>query len=391
MIDVFKNSRVAIIGGGRVCKDILTIVLNPSFSDLGWHIVGVADLNEREKGLIYAKKNGIYTTDSYQDLFLRGQVDYLIELTGDNELLQSLRRRKPRGVRLIDHFEAVSLWDYLQIETKKRNIKGQLRDIIREDVGLSGPLHTLIEETFTNYTTELSGIISNRTSHLQDVERKLVRRERILSQIIQGSAVPIFVIDKNHVVTHWNKALEVLTGHRAVDLIGTTDHWKAFYAEDQPCLADFIVDKVSKSRIQRYYGKRLRPFSLLKGSYQAEDFFHSLGSSGKSLYFTAAPIRGVDGKIQGAIETLWDMTNERAAKQMLEGLVALQESVLDAIPTAVLVLRRRKIEFANDAVESIFGWSPGELIGKTTSVLYRSEEEYREIGEVFYKALETQR
>jgi len=391
MIDLFKKSKIAIVGGGRVCNDILNILSDPGFTDLETVIVGVADLNERARGLLYAKSRGIYTTTDYHDLFTRGTFDFLIEITGDNDLLRSLRRQKPRGVRLIDHFEAVSLWDFLQIESKKRNIKNSLKKVITSNLVLKEDALVSVEDLVDKYSKALGGIIRDRTGHLQAVERKLVRRERVLSQIIQGSAIPMFVIDNNHIITHWNKALEVLTGHSAENLIGTTDQWKAFYQEDQPCLADFIVDKVSRDRIQRYYGSRLRLFSLLKGAYQAEDYFPHLGANGKWLYFTAAPIRGLDGKIQGAIETLWDISAERQAKQVLEDLVALEESILDAIPTAVLVLRHRKIEFANNAAESVFGWKPSELIGKSTRILYRNEEEYRQIGLLLYEALKRNR
>ncbi|MCK9275120.1 MAG: PAS domain S-box protein [Syntrophales bacterium] len=387
MVEIFKKSRIAIVGGGRVCKDILKIILNPDFSYLETEITGVADLDENAKGLAYAKKRKIFTTSDYLDLFDHSSFDILIELTGNNDFLQILRRQKPHGVRLIDHFEAVSLWDFLQIANKKLTHRKSLKKTLAEEFHLKDDVIASVESKFTEFSKDLAGIISDRTRHIQAVEKKLVRRERILSQIIQGSAVPVFVIDTNHNVTHWNKALEMLTGHTASDLIGTRDHWKAFYSEDQPCMADFVVDGISRKRIERYYGKRLRPLTFLKGAYQAEDFFPTLGVSGRWLYFTAAPIRTIDGRIQGAIETLWDVTEERQAKQMLENLVALEKSILDAIPTAVLVLRRRKIEFANDAVEPVFGWKPDELIGKSTRILYRNNSEYNEIGELFYGAL----
>jgi PAS domain S-box-containing protein/putative nucleotidyltransferase with HDIG domain len=70
-----------------------------------------------------------------------------------------------------------------------------------------------------------------------------------------------------------------------------------------------------------------------------------------------------------------------------EGLMA---SILEAIPYAVISLRERRIIFANKNVEAIFGWKPEELIGKSTKVLYRSEEEYEEIGRRFYSVLEKQ-
>jgi PAS domain S-box-containing protein/putative nucleotidyltransferase with HDIG domain len=53
-------------------------------------------------------------------------------------------------------------------------------------------------------------------------------------------------------------------------------------------------------------------------------------------------------------------------------------------------LRNRTVFFANQAVEEVFGWKPAELIGQSTRVLYRNDEEYEEIGRHFYPLLESQ-
>jgi len=63
---------------------------------------------------------------------------------------------------------------------------------------------------------------------------------------------------------------------------------------------------------------------------------------------------------------------------------------LSAIPHAVIGLHERRIIFTNNAVESVFGWKPEELIGKKTRILYRSDKEYEEIGRHFYHALKRQ-
>jgi PAS domain S-box-containing protein len=70
---------------------------------------------------------------------------------------------------------------------------------------------------------------------------------------------------------------------------------------------------------------------------------------------------------------------------------AILSSILDSIPHAVIGLRDRHIIFANHAVESVFGWKPEELIGKTTRILYRSDEEHEEIAGYAYPVLEKER
>ena len=69
---------------------------------------------------------------------------------------------------------------------------------------------------------------------------------------------------------------------------------------------------------------------------------------------------------------------------------SLKLSILSAIPHAVVGLKEREIVFANKSVESVFGWKPEELIGKNTRILYRSDKEYKEIGQKFYSRLKEQ-
>ncbi|MDQ5985318.1 MAG: Sensor histidine kinase RcsC [Syntrophus sp. SKADARSKE-3] len=59
----------------------------------------------------------------------------------------------------------------------------------------------------------------------------------------------------------------------------------------------------------------------------------------------------------------------------------LLTSLLNAVPHAVLGFRDNKIIFANGAVEAVFGWKPGTLIGKTSGFLYDSDLAFDAIGQ----------
>ncbi|MBP1748627.1 MAG: signal transduction histidine kinase [Deltaproteobacteria bacterium] len=86
-----------------------------------------------------------------------------------------------------------------------------------------------------------------------------------------------------------------------------------------------------------------------------------------------------------------DITEYKTAKISLQDFDALKASILDAIPQAVVGLENRRINFANTAVEEVFGWKPEELIGKSVTLFYRNEEEAEDIGRHFYSTLEHQR
>ncbi len=154
-------------------------------------------------------------------------------------------------------------------------------------------------------------IAKERAEHLETMKKEFQERERTLLQIVQGSTIPTFVINKDHIVTHWNISLERLTGYKAHDFIGTKKHWKAFYNGEKPIMADLIVDDVKEGEIKRYYGETGRKSPFIEGAYEAESFFSHIGEGGRWLYFTAAPIKGPEGEIIGAIETLWDRTDSK--------------------------------------------------------------------------------
>lgn len=86
-----------------------------------------------------------------------------------------------------------------------------------------------------------------------------------------------------------------------------------------------------------------------------------------------------------------DITEQKEAKESLQELDALKASILDAIPQAVVGLQNRQINFANTAVEEVFGWQPEDLIGKSVTVFYRDEKEAEEVARCFYTTLEHQR
>jgi len=138
-----------------------------------------------------------------------------------------------------------------------------------------------------------------------------------LSKIINGSAIPLFVINKEHKVTHWNTALEALTGWKSQDVIGTDDHWQAFYSEKRPAMADLIVNGASTEEIEVYYRDKYKKSVLIEGAYEAEDFFPALGRKGRWLHFTASPIRDENSQIIGAIETLIDTTERKVLENNL--------------------------------------------------------------------------
>ncbi|MCL6484096.1 MAG: PAS domain-containing protein, partial [Janthinobacterium lividum] len=138
-----------------------------------------------------------------------------------------------------------------------------------------------------------------------------------LSAFFDGHPVATFAINTDHVVTHWNSACEQLLGFSAAEMVGTRDHWKAFYPQPRACLADLLVaDNIAFGENELYLGK-LQRSSVIPGAYEAEDYFADIGQNGHWLHFTAAPLRDRQGRLVGAIETLCDVSERRLAELAL--------------------------------------------------------------------------
>ncbi len=140
--------------------------------------------------------------------------------------------------------------------------------------------------------------------------------QQSLQSIIGSSPIPAFIIGKDHLIIYWNKALEELSGIKAKEVVGTGQQWRAFYKTARPCMADLLVDKYQKKIPQWYSGKYIKS-KLIKGAYEATDFFPELGKRGKWLRFTTAVIRNSKRLVIGAVETLEDITQAKRAEEAL--------------------------------------------------------------------------
>jgi transcriptional regulator with PAS, ATPase and Fis domain len=154
---------------------------------------------------------------------------------------------------------------------------------------------------------------------------------RICENMVENCAVAIFVIDSKHHVIHWNRACEELTGIRAADILGTPNHWKAFYDQERPTLSDLIIDNDQEKMGDLYsvHG----PSLLIPHGLHAEGWYPNVGSKKRYLIFDASPIYQEDGTILGVVETLQDITVLKLMEEEKERLNVELKDALNQIKT----------------------------------------------------------
>jgi PAS domain S-box-containing protein len=80
-----------------------------------------------------------------------------------------------------------------------------------------------------------------------------------------------------------------------------------------------------------------------------------------------------------------DLTERRIAEKKLIKQKKLFEAMFHTISDGVIITNtRRDIQLANKSVEHIFGYTPEELLGKSTGMLYADRDRYHEAGEMVF-------
>lgn len=137
--------------------------------------------------------------------------------------------------------------------------------------------------------------------------------------LMEHMVVPTFVLDAQCRVIIWNKACERLTGVMASEVLGTREHWRAYYDEPRPCLADLIAQGRT-AEIDSLYVQHDEPTSTNLGIH-AENWC-VMPQVGARLYLAidAGPIYDKAGKLVAVVETLRDMTAQKEAQLALQRL-----------------------------------------------------------------------
>jgi diguanylate cyclase (GGDEF)-like protein/PAS domain S-box-containing protein len=161
--------------------------------------------------------------------------------------------------------------------------------------------------------------------------------------------VPTFALDATGKVILWNPACERLTAMSAEDVIGTRNHWRAFYGVERPCLADLVVRGELDGIDQLYPIYHQTPENTL--GIHAENWC-VMPLLGTRLYLEidVGIIHDDQGKLIAVVETLRDMTLRQSAENRLRTL-------FDQSPDPVWIIENGMFVECNEAAVTMLGYS----------------------------------
>jgi diguanylate cyclase (GGDEF)-like protein/PAS domain S-box-containing protein len=175
--------------------------------------------------------------------------------------------------------------------------------------------------------------------------------EPLLSQLV----TPTFVLDSEGKVLIWNKACERLTDVMANEVIGTKDHWKAFYDEQRDCLADLVI----KGKTEELHELYTTHSDTNEFGFHVENWCEIPNIPGHFyLAINTGAIHNDKGELIAVVTTIRDISEQKRAQENLHRL--MQDHVT---PTFVLDAKGEVIIW-NKACEKLTHVKADDVIGK---------------------------
>ena len=162
---------------------------------------------------------------------------------------------------------------------------------------------------------------------LSENRHALAISEKRLSDIINFLPDATFAIDSKGVIITWNKAIEEMTGCPASDMVGKGNYEYAipFYGKRIPILIDYILSDLPN--IEDRYNSIIRDGNKLS----AETSYPKLKGRPMIAWGIATPLYNEYGKVNGAIESIRDITLQKENEVKLKRSEEVYRSVIENI------------------------------------------------------------
>jgi len=268
-------------------------------------------------------------------------------------------------------FHTLEDWETFQSRMAEVGFARDLEVVFQRHSGEPVPvlLTGIVRRDREGQVTGYEGIVKDITER-KGSELQVLREKKTTEGILEGLPLPTFVIDRQHRITHWNRACEKLTGHLREKMVGTYSYWLPFYSHEGPAKASPVVEQHFKALETFSGGKRLKRFPDLPVAFEAYEYFPDFRGSERYFYNTCSPICDEEGQIQGAVQTIIDVTEREQLAQELRESEEKFRTLVEASLDSIVLHRELKMLYVNQASLEMFGYEkPDDMIGRDLSEL----------------------
>ncbi len=303
--------KVAIVGGGEACYNLLQMLDSDRLSRLRMQILGVSDVNSDAPGLRFAQTLKLFTTTDFQQLFSLEGLNLIIELTGSIKARETILRTKPPGVSFIDFRAARLLWDLLQTEMAR--------------------------------------------TELERERQRLEERSKKETQVILDSLpYRIMVVNLDKTIDRVNETFLKDFGISSSEVLGKLCY-EVRYGLDRPCheegSACYLVDRLDE----------LREKKLL---INYEEYPDEQGNTHFDV-ITVAPILDEKGEVIQILEASRDVTDRvKLEKEAEKSNTFFQNVIQSTVDGIVVVDTKGNVLIFNEGMEKLTGYGAEEIINR---------------------------
>jgi diguanylate cyclase (GGDEF)-like protein/PAS domain S-box-containing protein len=206
--------------------------------------------------------------------------------------------------------------------------------------------------------------ISERKKADSEVQRMVREQELILDNATVGIA---FV--RNHVIQRTNRYFEEMLGAPPDSLIGKPSRSLAVDTQEWLDTTRTAYDMTEPG-----------------GTHDMVSAFRRMDGS---EFIGRSRGRRIDagGAEQEWIWSVEDVTLEREAEARVQRALVEQELILANATVGIVFARNRALQRCNPRFEQMFGYGPGEMVGKTSAERFASEAEYADVVDRLYADL----
>ncbi len=170
----------------------------------------------------------------------------------------------------------------------------------------------------------------------------------------------------NNKITFWNKGAEKLFGWKKEEAIGKN-------------IRDLISLEIMNSTFENLVQGLIK-----KGFWSGDTIQYDKKGNKKYIHLSVSAIKE-NGKIIGSIGVNHDITDKIIAEQAIKENEAKINSIMRGAPVGIGFARNRILEYVNNHLLKMLGYSRKEMIGKNSKMFYESFSEYDKIGELYNK------
>lgn len=301
--------KAVIIGGGKGCYALLKLIKKQQIKELNIEVVAVVDKNESAEGIAFARELGLLTFSDYKEALGLPEVEMIIELTGDDAFLQTLKTELSPSIKLIEHSVAHIFWDLM-------------------------------------YAYEE---LDKKMNDLRALEKKIESDNVFLQSIFDSLQVLSIVMTPDQTITRANKAFCDFVGLPEKDIVGR----KCFELLE---ISEINCDKDDLQKIIDYIVETKLPHSMIHTTQYPNEGHWEV---------TRSPIFDINGNVEYILSN-WHRITELVNLQ--REVESLEQKFRSFINNAQDWISLKNLEgryiIVNPVIAKAFGLTPEDFVGK---------------------------